>query len=260
MALVNDQGLTWRGPKDTSILAEIPGGPNPNIQVGQHEVGKIILDHLTQYHNVEVNFGHSLQSLEQNEVDGTVISRYTFGPNGNIREHKSHFLVGADGGKSTTRKFINSRLEGFTWEDFQMIASNVEYDLDAQSWGPGNMVLGDDIWAIVAKVDKNNLWRVAYGVNKSELDFEKPYDKERELARCRSRLAKLLPGPIEQAEIKGISLYRLRQMSATEYVCGRVALAGDSAHVSSTPPNSPVCLSSTTTDNYFNSLRVLSVG
>lgn len=237
--------MKWRRPKDGPYLAELPGGPNSDkcpIQLGQHEVDKIILTHLAKYPKVEVNFSHSLESLEQNEANGTVTSRYTLGPMGNTLEHTSRFLVGADGGKSIVRKFIGSHLEGFTWENFQMIASNVEYDLGAQGWAPGNMVLGDDVWGIVAKISKGNLWRVAYGINTSELDPEEPYDEERELARCRSRLAKLLPGPTEQAQIKSISLYRLRQMSATEYVRGRVALAGDSAHVSSAPPNSPVYL------------------
>ncbi|KAJ4179564.1 hypothetical protein NW767_014600 [Fusarium falciforme] len=234
-SLRNTQGLKWRKPKDGGYLAELPGGPNPNqgpLQLGQHDVAKIILRHLEKYSHVEVNFGHTLKTLEQSEADGTVITGYSVDGKENTRSHTSRFLVGSDGGKSTARQLLGVRLEGFTWEDFQMAAVNIDYDLGAYGWAPGNAVVGDDVWAIVANIAEGTLWRVAYGISSAELDPEEPFDEEREQLRCRQKLAKILPGPTHQAEIKMLSLYQPRQMCATAFVQGRVALAGDSAHVS----------------------------
>jgi 2-polyprenyl-6-methoxyphenol hydroxylase-like FAD-dependent oxidoreductase len=227
--LVNDQGLKWRRPRDGGILAGLPGGPDPShypIQLGQDVVGEIILKRLAGFPNVEVNFGHELLHLEEIDVDGTVVTRYAGG-----LEHTSQYLVGADGGKSTVRKLVGIKLEGFTWEEFQMIALNIEYDLFSFGWAPGNAVVGDDIWGIVAKIGKGNLWRVAFGIPTAELDPEVPYDEERERARAQEKLAKLLPGRTDQARIDKISLYRLRQLCADTFVRGRIALAGDAAHV-----------------------------
>ncbi|KAH8586907.1 FAD-binding monooxygenase [Bisporella sp. PMI_857] len=229
--LLNDQGLKWRRPQDGGELAGLPSGPDPShwpIQLGQHAVGEIILKRLAQFPKVHVHFGHKLESLEQSDADGTVLTRYT-----GDREHTSQYLVGADGGKSTARKLTGIQLEGFTWEDFQMVALNIEYDLAALGWAPGNAVVGDDIWAVVARIGKDNLWRVAYGIPTSELDPEEPYDEARERTRARGKLAKLLPGPTDEARIDRISLYRLRQLCADTYLKGRVVLAGDAAHVTS---------------------------
>ncbi|OJI96473.1 hypothetical protein ASPVEDRAFT_78242 [Aspergillus versicolor CBS 583.65] len=229
--LLNDQGLKWRRPKDGGYLAELPTKPDPSmwpVQLGQHIVGEIILSRLAQFPKVQVSFGHELHALEQSEDNSTVVTTYTGG-----RQHTSQYLVGADGGKSTVRKLIGVQLEGFTWEDFQMVALNLEYDLSSLGWACGNAVVGDDIWGIVAKLGKGNLWRVAYGIPTSELDPQEPFDKERELARAQVKLAKLLPGSTDEARIDMISLYRLRQLCADKFVCGRVALAGDSAHLTS---------------------------
>lgn len=228
---MNDQGLKWRRPRDGPYLCELPHNPDPAswpVQLGQDVVSEIILKHLLKL-NAEVNFNHTLESLEQRE-NGTVVTKYSGG-----REHTSHYVVGADGGKSTVRKLVGIRLEGFTWEDFQMLALNVTYDLGSFGWGPGNAVVGDDIWAIVANIGKGNLWRVAFGVPTSELNAEEPYDQARELTRARVALNKLLPGPTDEAVIENISLYRLRQLCADTYVKNRVALAGDAAHVSTIP-------------------------
>lgn len=237
---MNDGGLNWRRPRDGDYLARLPGGPDPStwpIQLGQHVVGEIILKHLAEFPKVQVHFNHQLETLEQLEANGSVVTRYHNG-----REHVSQFVVGTDGGKSTVRKLIGVKLNGFTWEDFQIIALNVDYDLASLGWAPGNAVLGEDIWGIVARIGKGNLWRVTYGLPTTELDPEDPYDEPRERARAQKKLALLLPGPTDEARIETISLYRIRQLNADAYVKGRVALAGDSAHVCSrllTKPPSP---------------------
>ncbi|GLA18158.1 hypothetical protein AnigIFM62618_005313 [Aspergillus niger] len=229
--LLNDQGLKWRRPRDGPYLAELPHSPDPAtwpVQLGQDVVGNIILKHLAKYPNAEVNFDHTLESLDQSEIDGTVTTRY----NGS-RQHTSQFLVGADGGKSTVRKLVGIQLEGFTWEDFQMVALNIEYDLGSLGWAPGNAVVGDDVWAIVANIGKGKIWRVAYGVPTSELDPMEPFDEAREYARARVKLAKILPGSTDHARIDMLSLYRFRQLCANTFVKGHVVLAGDSAHMTS---------------------------
>ncbi|KAH8894412.1 FAD/NAD(P)-binding domain-containing protein [Thozetella sp. PMI_491] len=229
-ALVNNQRLRWRRPKDGECIVEIPGHAEL-LQLGQHDVAKIILRHLLKYPHAEVNFGNSLEFLVQDQSG--VSTQYSVATSGIVREHTSNFLVGADGGKSSVRKHIGAQLEGFTWESFQMMALTIEYDLASLGWAPGNVVLGDDIWAIIAQVGKGTTWRIAYGIPRAELDPSEPYDEERERSRCLRTIENLLPGPTEEAVITTFSLYQPRQMCATKFTHGRVALAGDSAHLTS---------------------------
>jgi 2-polyprenyl-6-methoxyphenol hydroxylase-like FAD-dependent oxidoreductase len=147
--------------------------------------------------------------------------------------HFSKYLVGADGGKSTVRKLLDIPLEGHTWQDFNIVAANLDYDVEKEAgWGPASFVVDPRFWAVVARVNRGRVLRVASG---EQLDECVPdggdWDKEAAICRLRKRLAKILPGS-ENAEILNISPYRTHQRVVPNYVMGNVILAGDAAHVS----------------------------
>ena len=82
-----------------------------------------------------------------------------------------------------------------------------------------------DHWALIAKINNNNLWRVSYG----ELDGL-DHDQLRE--RLPMKFDHLLPGekPLNY-KVDQFSPYRIHQRCATTFRQGRVLLAGDAAHL-----------------------------
>lgn len=141
------------------------------------------------------------------------------------------YLVAADGGRSTVRKQLSIPLSGFTWEDYRLVSANIDYDLFKHSnWGPANWIVDPDLWAVVAYCGYGTVWRVASAERLDENTQE--WDEAAAIRRLYQRLAKLLPGPTETANLMAISPYMTHQRCAETFVHGRIALAGDAAHVS----------------------------
>ncbi|KAK4944543.1 hypothetical protein LTR10_015977 [Elasticomyces elasticus] len=230
----NTIGASWRKPKNGGKLAHL-GGNDPTkfaIHLGQHELAAVILDHLSRLPNVSVRWNTSLERFEDLESESMVKSYFAYGPDKVPQQHVSRFLIGADGGRSTVRKLLGLPLDGFTWDDWQIIAANVVYDMDTESdWGPANFIVDPDIWSVIAKTGKGPNWRVATGERVIEGLTEGSWDEEEGLKRTRQRLAALLPGNTDKAEIVKISPYKMHQRCAPSFRQGSVVLAGDAAHL-----------------------------
>jgi 2-polyprenyl-6-methoxyphenol hydroxylase-like FAD-dependent oxidoreductase len=79
-------------------------------------------------------------------------------------------------------------------------------------------------WAFIIQINKNGLWRLAYGE-----DASLPPDgvRERMSAHCQA----ILPDPVQPYELESISSYRIHERCASTFRAGRVLLAGDAAHI-----------------------------
>ncbi|KAL4821926.1 hypothetical protein BDW67DRAFT_179748 [Aspergillus spinulosporus] len=225
---VNTTGVAWRKPGG-EILARIPGHPDhPAVQIGQDEVADIILSHLKRYPNATVRFQHCLKELHQ-DSNGV---RLCLDVAGTAVRHSALFLVGADGGKSMVRHLIDVQLEGFTWNDYDIVAANIDYDIEGkEGWLSANFVVDPRYW--VARVGQGSVWRVASGepVDPTQSDRDRQWDEEKGIRQLRERLRNILPGPIEEAPVLSISPYRTHQRCASTFLVGRVVLAGDAAHL-----------------------------
>ncbi|KAL4763078.1 uncharacterized protein BDW70DRAFT_158312 [Aspergillus foveolatus] len=200
---VNTTGVAWRKPGG-EILARISGHPDhPAVQIGQDEVADIILFHLKRYSNATDSDGVRLCL----DVAGTTVT------------HSALFVVGADGGKSTVRHLIDVPLEGLTWNDYDIVAANIDYDIeDKEGWLSANFVVDPRYWAVVARVGQGSVWRVASGepVDPTASDRDRQWDEKKGIRQLRERLRHILPGAIEKAAVLSISPY---------------LLAGDAAHL-----------------------------
>jgi 2-polyprenyl-6-methoxyphenol hydroxylase-like FAD-dependent oxidoreductase len=135
----NDESI-WQWRKlDGTLLASmrwaaVTDEKNPrlykpySLQCGQHLLAKILPEHCSKFPTTQVLFGHSLD-LEQNG-DGVELTVAT--TNGDIIKVNAGWVVGADGGKSKTRKLIGLLLDGFAWEEEIFVVCNVYY---AWFWG-----------------------------------------------------------------------------------------------------------------------------
>jgi len=201
---------------DMTVIAGDTDHPY-NLHLGQHLLAALTLEHLERTGLGDMRFGHRVVSVSQ-DTERVAVAVETPGGPGELR---TRWLVGADGARSAVREALGLGFEGMTWPE-RFVAVNLYYDFEAHGFARANFVLDPDAWAIVPILDRDGLWRVAYGE-----DAALP---ERTVAdRLPDRLARLLPGS-EPYEVARLAPYRVHQRAASSFRCGRVLLAGDAAH------------------------------
>lgn len=212
--------------------------PHPyNLHLGQNDLAEIARRHLARLPNAEVRFGTRLTDLAQ---DGQGVTATLQGPGG-PGEERFDWVIGADGGGSTVReKLLKLNFFGITWPE-RFIATNVRFDLEAHGYARANFMMDDVFGAIIAKIDKTDLWRITV-MESDALPMEGVRD------RIHRFYDAYVPG-IEGYELVQFSPYRMHQRCADTMRVGRVILAGDAAHI--TNPTGGLGLTSGLFDSYF---------
>jgi 3-(3-hydroxy-phenyl)propionate hydroxylase len=199
--------------------------PHPYVvQCEQFKTAKLILERLQALPNVEVLFGHRVETVEQR---GNTVTVTVTGPDGESR-HSGAYLIGADGGRSTVRKQCGIAFEGFTWPE-RFIVLTTPFDFEAQrGYCPRSYFADPDEWCNCFKVSADGppgLWRTVFPVDAALSEDALMSD-----AAVQARLQKFFPAK-EPYEVVHRNLYVTHQRVATAFRQGRVLLAGDSAHV-----------------------------
>jgi 2-polyprenyl-6-methoxyphenol hydroxylase-like FAD-dependent oxidoreductase len=197
-----------------------PNSPYPyNVHLGQHTLAQLVLKHFSALPNAVMRWRARLVELRQND-SGCTLTVETAQRQEQIR---AQWVVGADGARSTVRALLSLPFEGHTWPE-RFVATNVEYDFERFGYEPANMIADAVNWAVVARLGRDNLWRVTYAEN-AELPEESIEQ------RIRERYALLLPDPSAPYRIAAYSPYRVHERCAPVFRSGRTLLAGDAAHV-----------------------------
>jgi 2-polyprenyl-6-methoxyphenol hydroxylase-like FAD-dependent oxidoreductase len=89
-----------------------PDDPLNPVTLDQFRLETVILEHLEKYPNAKCLWGHNVVGLDNGEKEVTVHCETS---SGEKKSFTAEYVVGADGGKSTVRKLINVKFEGFTW-------------------------------------------------------------------------------------------------------------------------------------------------
>jgi 2-polyprenyl-6-methoxyphenol hydroxylase-like FAD-dependent oxidoreductase len=197
-----------------------PDSPYPfNLHLGQHLLAQLVLRHFSALPGALMRWRTRLVDLRQDDSECTVTVDTAQG-----REQiHSRWVVGADGARSTVRNLLSLDFEGHTWPE-RFVATNVEYDFQRYGYEPANMIADAVNWAVVARLGREDLWRVTFAE-----DAGLP---EANLAqRIRERYAALLPDPAAPYRIAAFSPYRVHERCAPAFRVGRMLLAGDAAHV-----------------------------
>ncbi|KAF4456816.1 FAD NAD(P)-binding domain-containing [Fusarium albosuccineum] len=192
------------------------------IHLGQHIVSKIILEHCQMQPSFRIlwkrRYGGAKQTAEQ---DIEVIAA---GPLGE-KFFTCHYLIGCDSAGSAVRRSLCIPFEGFTWNDFRFVASNVRYDFEKHGFTTANMIIDEEDWAVIARTGPGDEpWRVAFGIPtdipESDIMMQLPEKYER-----------LLPGPRPlKYEIVSANPFWAHQRCAKTFKVGRIVLCGDAAH------------------------------
>jgi 2-polyprenyl-6-methoxyphenol hydroxylase-like FAD-dependent oxidoreductase len=188
-----------------------------NLHFGQHLLAELVMRHLARLPHARVLWNHRLAGLEQ-DGDGVRLSVET--PDG-PRQFTADWVIGSDGARSTVRTLLDIPFEGHTWPE-RFVACNIDYDFHGSGYEDANMVVDPANWAVIARLGRDNLWRVTFGED-ATLD-------EASLAeRLPERLGAILPGG-GPYRIDAWSPYRVHERCAARFRQGRVLLAGDAAH------------------------------
>jgi 2-polyprenyl-6-methoxyphenol hydroxylase-like FAD-dependent oxidoreductase len=196
----NKEGISFRTSvaKGDRLLAtlkmsQVPKGQNKydfaGIHAGQHQLAEIILKHCRSLDAFDIRWRHRVVGTHQpNPVGEVELVAVT---DQGERLFTCDYLIACDGAGSAVRRSQCIPFEGFTWQDFRFIATNVKYDFEAfPTWTTANMVVDQDDWAVIARTGKpeEGLWRVAYGIpgDVSDSDALKTLEEKYE---------RLFPGP-----------------------------------------------------------------
>ncbi len=188
-----------------------------NLHFGQHLLAELVMRHLLALPHARVLWNHRLVGLDQ-KADGATLLVET--PAGE-KLLRADWVVGSDGARSTVRRLLGLEFEGHSWPE-RFVATNIAYDFSAHGFADANMVVDPVDWAVIARLGRDDLWRVTYGEDAS-------LDEAAIMERLPARFARILPGG-GPWRIDNFSPYRVHERCATRFRVGRVLLAGDAAH------------------------------
>ncbi|MEC7489033.1 MAG: NAD(P)/FAD-dependent oxidoreductase [Pseudomonadota bacterium] len=195
------------------------------LQVEQHKTIEVARDIALDIHEFELHRERELVDFSQDDrgVEITVES-----PDGAREVHTGAFLIGADGGRSVVRKILNIDFPGFTWEERFIIVSTY-YDFEkADGWRYRNYVAHPEQWCAMIKVpgeQSEGVWRALFPAFGNDPDEHVLSDEW-----IQARFAECYPYD-PPYDLLHRNLYSVHQRVADSFSKGRVALAGDAAHV-----------------------------
>ena len=100
-------------------------------------MSKIILGEIEKKPNIgRVLFNHKIVAIEQQENAMAVTVEAA---DKETKQFRSSYVVGADGGRSTTRRLLGVSFEGSTWPR-QLVATNVVYPFDKHGYNSTNLI------------------------------------------------------------------------------------------------------------------------
>jgi 3-(3-hydroxy-phenyl)propionate hydroxylase len=198
-------------------LEEVKGKTNfPQLLViPQSKTERILYEALEKESNADVHFSSELIDCEQEE-DGVSVQ---YKRKGKMHDVQTLYLVGCDGAHSVVRKKIGARLQGQTYSSKAGLA-----DVRIKTDKPSPLLSTDGVIVIAIKIDKD-LWRlILLYFSQKKMTLEERKTKA---------MNQLFPGV--KYEDVWQSEFTLHNRISTRFVKGRIALAGDAAHL-----NSPV--------------------
>lgn len=190
------------------------------MQCEQYKLTRLIAAKLDAMPNAEVLFSHRVANFDEGS-NGVHVS--VEGPF-NIRLFHADYLVGADGGNSTVRKWLNVGFDGFTYpESFLTLSTDYPIEEHLPWLQQVNYVTDQPKWWVLLKVP--GLWRVLVPQDADASDADVTSDERKDAV-----FAELL-GTNEKVPTYHRTCYRVHQRVAKTFRRGRVMLAGDAAHL-----------------------------
>lgn len=168
-----------------------------------------------------LNFGWAASGVSQDDAQ---VALTLTAQDGGTRVEKGAFLIGADGASSAIRQALGIRFDGFTYPEQWVVASTpVDFAAKIPGLSPVTYTADSEEWFVLLQT--RDLWRVLIPVAEN------------------ADPALILSDDWIEAKLQGIAphegrypvvhrtIYRVHQRVAERYRVGRVAIAGDAAHI-----------------------------
>lgn len=195
------------------------------LQVEQHKTIEVARDIALGLDTFELVREREVTELSQDD-DGVEVTVKS--PDGALETHRGRFLIGCDGGRSIVRKVLDIDFPGFTWEERFIIVSTY-YDFEeAAGYRYRNYVAHPEQWCALIKVpgeESEGVWRALFPAFGDDPDEHVLGDEW-----IQARFAECYPYD-PPYDLLHRNLYSVHQRVAESFAKGRVALAGDAAHV-----------------------------
>jgi 3-(3-hydroxy-phenyl)propionate hydroxylase len=191
------------------------------LQCEQWRLGEMLYERLKTNPLATIRFGLKARDIRQTadsvEVDAV-------DENGHAETFQGSFCIGADGIGSAVRRSIAAEFEGVTIPEIFLTVSTTYDFCEAMPDLSNISYLSDPTeWFVLIRTAK--IWRALFPVDSSLSDAEVVSPE---------RVERLLQGVVARAipyEVTHRTAYRVHERVASQYVKGRVAIAGDAAHV-----------------------------
>jgi 3-(3-hydroxy-phenyl)propionate hydroxylase len=198
-------------------------GPLTNLQ--QQFVEQFLVEATCRQPLIDLRWGHKVTRLVRNDNEVTL---EVATPTGSY-EQTAPWAVAADGARSTLRTLCGRKLEGAAYEG-RFVIADIRIDLPLPTerlaffdpdWNRGNTVL--------MHRQPENMWRI---------DYQLPADETPEQALAPASLKTRIDAQLALIghagtpwQLDWCSVYSARALTLPDYVHGRIAFAGDAAHL-----------------------------
>lgn len=223
---------------DYSVLSDDTPYPY-RVQFEQSKLTPLLLEKLGEYDEAEVRFDSGVVSVDPTDDDVGVIVR---SKGGDEETFRASYLVGADGAGSTVRKSADIDFTGLTCpERYLVVSTTFDFSAAMPDLALVNYVSDPEEWfALLATPDH---WRFTFPLKDDEDDRA-----ARESAALQKRMQRGHPVDGDYPVVH-VNIYRVHRRIAEAFSKGRLALAGDAAHVNN--PLGGMGMNSGILDAYF---------
>jgi len=205
------------------------------LQYEQYKVLKLLRSAAALHPLIEIQYESVLESVSQ---DALGVSAKVFKRN-SLTEIYSGWLVAADGSHSSVRKSLGIELDGFTYPyPTTVVATPFTFEKYLPDLAPVTYWSGPT--GRLSMIRTPDIWRIAMttpleGVDISSDDKGSISEPSADFKAAIELLLNRLPGvTLSHLELKQYEVYRSHQRIAREFSVGRIALAGDAAHLTTT--------------------------
>jgi 3-(3-hydroxy-phenyl)propionate hydroxylase len=205
---------------DLGVLAKDTHYPF-RLQCEQWKLTELLRERLEASDLVEIVY--EAEALAARQDDDGVLLTIQRG-DGSKEDLAGRYLIAADGARSAIRKSLSIDFEGMTIpEIFLSMSTHFDFAKAISELAPVAYVTDPNEWAVLLRTPA--LWRVLLPTdpNQTEEQIKNPDTMQ-------ARLQALCPNP-GGYDIAHATAYRVHQRVATNFVLGRIFLAGDAAHV-----------------------------
>jgi 3-(3-hydroxy-phenyl)propionate hydroxylase len=192
------------------------------LQLSQATYVQVVYERIKSRPEVDVRFQAEVVDYLQDD-NGVTVTIKT--PNG-LETLRTPYLVGTDGGRSTVRKKLGVKFDGYTHEErWLLVGTPVPFDHYIPDLAMVNYISDPEEFLFILRVPE--AWRFLYPVP-ADISDEVALDPERIQQTMQKALKTTDRFPIVENTI-----YKIHQRVAEKFYKGRVVLAGDAAHLNS---------------------------